>query len=210
MLFRSETVMAGRGAAATEIPSSPPRRESSRLLSPPRRSNGRERRNPSITPRKFKRFFTPRERVPSHLSSGHISPARRALRDLAGPELNNRYQTPAPSSPLKAPYLDEQSVSPQFDNGHIYDARAKRRKLQHTPDSSPFRAQLLEAGHLGIKDDTEPALLSPIRSLPLSQETDEAEESEEELEEGSLIPVSRIAPLPSRGLHGRAKRSLRS
>src|SRR5438105_2486454 len=92
------------------------------LSSPPRAppSRGKERRNPSITPRKFQRFFTPRSRVSSNPSA-----ARRALRDLAGPALN-RCQTP--SSPLKP--ISEDNVAGELP----VHRSAKRQKIQHTPD----------------------------------------------------------------------------
>src|ERR1700710_2194303 len=43
----------------------------------------KERRNPSITPRKFNRFFTPRSRSQSH-GSVQLSSARQALLDITG------------------------------------------------------------------------------------------------------------------------------
>ncbi|KAH8664075.1 WD40-repeat-containing domain protein [Xylariales sp. PMI_506] len=191
--------MPGRPAVSegTTIPSSPIRRDSStRLLSPPRGNNGKERRNPSITPRKFKRFFTPRPRISSHLSPAHISPARKALRDLAAPEINRAYQTPAPSSPLIPPTYDDHAL----DENIAENTRSKRRKIRHhTPDSSPCRPQLLQAsvGHL----PPSPALLSPIRSLQSSQECDRSDESEDE-DLFHQEPVKRLAPLTSRGLSG--------
>ncbi|KAI1849446.1 hypothetical protein JX266_004941 [Neoarthrinium moseri] len=190
--------MAGRSAVLEGgMPKSPIRKDNARLLSPPRRNNGKERRNPSITPRKFRRFFTPRPRLSSHLTPGHISPARKALRDLAGPELNNRYQTPAPSSPLLPPTEQEYT----HDENAIENSRAKRRKMHHTPDSSPCRPQPLESVppfQSGVK---EPALLSPIQSLRSSQETLDSDESEDEYELQQQ-PIRRLAPLTSRGYSG--------
>ncbi|KAI1772946.1 WD40 repeat-like protein [Hypoxylon cercidicola] len=167
------------------------------LLSPPRASNGKERRNPSITPRKFRRFFTPRSRVPTR-----ISPARKALQDLAAPNLNNRYQTPAPSSPLLPP---TSSMGPMPDE-NLPDSptqRSKRRKFHHTPDSSPCRPSV--SFNLPPSADIRPALLSPIRSLASSQENmdSDEDESDDEMELPSQsVPVKRITPLTSRGLAG--------
>jgi hypothetical protein len=189
--------MAGRSASEGTIPSSPIRKENSRLLSPPRRSNGKERRNPSITPRKFRRFFTPRPRVSSHLSLTHISPARKALRDLAGPRLNTRYQTPASSSPLK-PHAEEDHIE---DENAIQNTRVKRRKVHHTPDSSPCRPQHIEIDNVQPSLDG-PALLSPIQSLYSSQEVDGSDESESEDDLAEQQPVKRLAPVTCRGLAG--------
>ncbi|KAI1135692.1 WD40 repeat-like protein [Hypoxylon sp. FL0543] len=173
--------------------------------SPPRLTNGKERRNPSITPRKFKRFFTPRSRVPSR-----ISPARRALQDLAVPEFSNRYQTPAPSSPLgpvsEHPVRDE-NIDPS-------DARApKRRKFQHTPESSPCRPHSTAGpDHRGHSPSprTRQGLLSPIRSLHSSQENldSDQDESEDEISTQSR-PLRRLTPLTNRGFAGQlAQRQL--
>ncbi|KAI0112687.1 WD40 repeat-like protein [Hypoxylon sp. NC0597] len=173
--------------------------------SPPRLTNGKERRNPSITPRKFKRFFTPRSRVPSR-----ISPARRALQDLAVPEFNNRYQTPAPSSPL-GPISEQQARDENIDP---LDARVpKRRKFQHTPESSPCRPPLTaDPNHREHSPSprTRQGLLSPIRSLHSSQENLDSDEDESEDEIPTQSgPVRRLAPLTSRGFAGQlAQRQL--
>ncbi|CAJ2507824.1 Uu.00g090100.m01.CDS01 [Anthostomella pinea] len=187
------------------IMSSPVPNDNSRLLSPPRASNGKERRNPPITPRRFRRFFTPRSRVPS---PAHLSPARKALQVLAGPELNHRqrYQTPAPSSPLR-PLSEEQIRDENLDlDLDLQDDRlAKRRKCHHTLESSPCRPPPLPAS-----SDARSGLLSPIRSLHPSQEICE---SDEEMSDDELLsihqPVKRLVPLTSRGLTGQlAQRQL--
>lgn len=183
--------------------------------SPPRTTHGKERRNPSITPRKFKRFFTPRSRVPSRVSS-----ARRALQDLAAPDLNrknNRYQTPAPSSPLGplSSFLEE-TVEEEEENDFDdqLDAQLpKRRKLHHTPDSSPCRPYLTtNPSRFGLSSSSpvRSRLLSPIRSLHSSQSNRELEsdESEDEIFP-SPAPIKRLAPLTSRGFVGQlAQREL--
>ncbi|KAF7531910.1 hypothetical protein G7054_g8419 [Neopestalotiopsis clavispora] len=178
-------------------PTSPIRKDT-RLLSPPRRNNGKERRNPSITPRKFRRFFTPRTGVSSHLASGHISPARKALRDLAAPTLNHRLQTPAPSSPLKA--SSEYGQDDQDENTIENDLRAKRRKLQHTPESSPFQPLHLEP-LLPLTSEKPSVLLSPIQSIHSSQTT-LPDLDESDCEDLDQKPIRRLAPISSRGFAG--------
>lgn len=190
--------MASRPACPNHamLSSSPAARDHSDLLSPPRRSTAKERRNPSITPRKFKRFFTPRPRV-----SAHISPARKALRELAAPHANTlRYQTPTPSSPLRAPG-EEDSVADE--NGTL--PSNKRRKFQHTPDSSPCRPlQLPPLEPSGIHSKTAPSLLSPIGSLQSGQSFLGSFESDDDGDEEGYerAPVRRLAPLTSRGFRG--------
>lgn len=150
-------------------PSSPVRRSATtsatstsnpNLLSPPRRpvSRGKERRNPSITPRKFQRFFTPRSRI-----SAQPTAARKALCDLTAPALN-RYQTP--SSPLKP-------ISEELQDGNEH--RGKRRKFNHqmmaTPEKQTATAAYLppsplQSSPLLPTPDLQPGWSSsPIRSL---------------------------------------------
>ncbi|KAI1125376.1 WD40-repeat-containing domain protein [Nemania abortiva] len=172
--------------------------ENSKLLSPPRKRSGKERKDPSITPRKFKRFFTPRSRA----LSSQLSPARQALRDLGAPTINQRYQTPAPSSPLQ-PVCEEE---PEDEDLTLQSCRIpKRRKIQHTPESSPIRPL-----SLGPSYGLEAGLLSPIQSLKSSQELCE---SDDECSDIELPPPSHppkpILSLPSRGLAGQlAQREL--
>jgi hypothetical protein len=197
--------MGGRSAAPMGAAPSSPIRKNTRLMSPPR--HNKERRNPSITPRKFRRFFTPRPRPPSQFPAGHISPARKALRELASPDLsqqqfNQRYQTPAPSSPLRAP-----SEVDQIQDENIVDgSRAKRRKTHHTPHDTPGSSPIWPQP-LDLVTDIEPrprqpSLLSPIQSLESSsQELLDSDDSDDE----DLVerrPVRRLAFLPTRGFAG--------
>ncbi|KAI0544379.1 WD40-repeat-containing domain protein [Xylaria curta] len=173
------------------------RDENSRLLSPPRQSSGKERKDPSITPRKFKRFFTPRSGVRSQ-----PSPARKALRDLAAPAVNQRYQTPAPSSPLK-PLFEE-----DLDGEHLEFPScriSKRRKIEHTPESSPVRPPSLGTLH-GLGS----SLPSPIRSLCSSQEICESDDEYSDDDPSTPShPPKRLLSLPNRGLAGQlAQREL--
>ncbi|KAI0398350.1 WD40-repeat-containing domain protein [Xylariaceae sp. FL0594] len=181
---------------------SPPSLEQPALLSSPRQRRSKERKDPSITPRKFERFFTPRSRVPSQLSS-----ARKALRDLGSSSLNQRYQTPALSSPLKAP-SEEQLLLEDADLDDQSRRLFKRRKLQHTPESSPIRPTPL-GGSRGL----EPGLLSPIRSFSSSQELREFDDDcgdEDELSDADIPqPAKPLVPLSRRGLAGQlAQREL--
>ncbi|KAI0015512.1 WD40-repeat-containing domain protein [Xylariomycetidae sp. FL0641] len=188
--------------------SSPSVGEQPALLSPPRMSCPKERRNPSITPRKFRRFFTPRSRVPTHQS-----PARQALRDLAAPNLNidtssYRYTTPAPSSPLNPPSENGE----QDENTNLATATMvgnKRRKTKHNPITTPTHRQpgqiqtMLRPSSPG---GSWSGLLSPIRSTPSSsqkhREDDEDSEADEDDNPSALPPLQRLRPLPRRGLAG--------
>ena len=168
------------------------------LSSPPRppSSQTKERRNPSITPRKFQRFFTPRSRVSSKPSA-----ARKTLRDLAGPALN-RCQTP--SSPLK-PISEENGL-----DGLPNLRGAKRRKIHHTPDRSacPLPSPLHTSPALLPTPDVRPGLESPLQALRARRITvdvlDLHEASSDEEEDVPVEPRSytRPVPLSQRGLGG--------
>lgn len=185
------------------LPSSPPRKSAalsaSLLSSPPRApsSRGKERRNPSITPRKFQRFFTPRSRVSSQPSA-----VRKALCDLTAPALN-RCQTP--SSPLKP--ISEELNLPHFQDAH----RGKRRKFHHHPKPENQPSHLpspLNSSPLLPTATLTPSLRSPIQSLKSQQalpedvyrDDDVSEDSEQE-EPAAVAPAHRrVLPLHRRGL----------
>ncbi|KAH8908834.1 WD40 repeat-like protein [Coniochaeta sp. PMI_546] len=171
------------------------------LSSPPRMpsSQAKERRKPSITPRKFQRFFTPRSRI----SSQPTSASSRALRDLTASALN-RCQTP--SSPLKA--ISEDRVCDDIASAAAVRA-PKRQKIQHTPETSPLRPTFTHdssppSADISVSPSRRRQLLSPIRSLPASQSSQDAADSEDMMSEDDAPslpgPVTRTVPLPSRGL----------
>ncbi|KAI1326824.1 WD40-repeat-containing domain protein [Xylariaceae sp. FL0255] len=172
--------------------SSSPPIDPARLLSPPRQRSGKERKDPSITPRKFKRFFTPRNQPPSQLS-----PARKALRELGSAVINRGYQTPAPSSPLK-PLVEEDT--PGSHESAIFQStrQAKRRKFHHTPESSPIRLPSLSL---------KPSLLSPVEANDVICELDD-EDSGDDFPISSS-PPKQISSLTTRGIAGQlAQREL--
>ncbi|KAK3499191.1 WD40-repeat-containing domain protein [Neurospora hispaniola] len=166
--------------------------------SPPPRSSAKERRNPSITPRKFRRFFTPRV-----IANNHPSASQRALRDLAGPLLERSH---TPSSPLR-PISEEEipDVLPSLQDGQ---RSSKRRKITHA--STPKRAEASHVSHLPSPAATSPALLptpelkhdrlgSPIhsiRKLPsqLALDGDEAESEESDDDDEQELPTTRRRP----------------
>ncbi|EAQ90617.1 hypothetical protein CHGG_02552 [Chaetomium globosum CBS 148.51] len=186
---------------ADKIPSSPARRSATLnaalLSSPPRApsTHGKERRNPSITPRKFQRFFTPRSRVSSKPSA-----ARKALCDLTAPALN-RYQTP--SSPLKP--ISEELYLPLPQEAH----RGKRRKFNHsTPEKqTTYLPSPLQSSPLLPTADLRPGLASPIQSLrsrralqDVVYRDDDVSEDEDEVPEVMAAPLKAPVPLHRWGL----------
>ncbi|KAL2260453.1 hypothetical protein VTK26DRAFT_5522 [Humicola hyalothermophila] len=198
-------IMADKSTSSTGAQSSSTL-SSTLLSSPPRLppSRDKERRNPSITPRKFRRFFTPRSRVSSKPSA-----ARKALCDLTAPALN-RCQTP--SSPLKAASEEQSPIGlPDPQDAH----RGKRRKVHHTPEKQTCHlpSPLNSSPALLPTPDLRPGLQSPIRSLRSRQALqddvrldDDVTEDEDGDDEGRLAAVAPIhtrpVPLHRRGLGG--------
>ncbi|KAK4103904.1 WD40 repeat-like protein [Parathielavia hyrcaniae] len=183
------------------LPSSPVTRSAASnanlLSSPPgaSTSRGKERRNPSITPRKFQRFFTPRSRVSSRPSA-----ARKALCDLTAPALN-RCQTP--SSPLKP--IHEELAVPHHQHSH----RGKRRKFNHsTPEKQPNHLPSpLNSSPLLSTADLRPALRSPIQSLRSRQalqdgvyRDDDVSDDDQEEPRPTVAELKKPVPLHRRGL----------
>ena len=92
----------------------------------------KEKRQPSITPRKFRRFFTPRS-LPQ-------SSSRRALVDITTP-VNNR--NGIQSSPLQA----SNNSATRETSPTVFTRDMKKRKLLHTP-SPPHEGLSLETSPL--------------------------------------------------------------
>ncbi|TVY84230.1 Cell division cycle protein cdt2 [Lachnellula suecica] len=158
----------------------------------------KERRNPSITPRKFNRFFTPR----SH-GSRQITASRQALVDITAPANNRGVTQSSPIRPKSSDSLENQ-------NPMIFGRDLKRRKLVHTPEGSPERKKYGIARGSGRKarHSSQNLQSSPCERQNTSflEEVDEMEitDLEEESDEDEDIlppkPVKRITALSDRGL----------
>ncbi|KJR83817.1 uncharacterized protein SPSK_04000 [Sporothrix schenckii 1099-18] len=165
-----DPVLTSRDDAA--LMSSPPRLAAPSFAD----ASGKERRQPSITPRKFRRFFTPRSRV-----SADPSAARRALRDLTARSLN-RNLNPS-SSPLhfgSSPLAARDKSNRCVDEASPLPRTTKRRKTGHqTPETSPLRPASVfhdaatpePVSHTAVAS----MLLSPLASSPLPALVDEPE-----------------------------------
>lgn len=137
-------------------PSSSP--ASTHLLSPTRSSRRKERRDPSVTPRRFGRFFTPR--------NSQSIPGRRILANVASEDLNRQPLSPTsllgeglssdpiiPSSPSKTPRghgrkrsAGQSSVSPIVERRGLIlgDMQPPRLNLPQREDVAMSNADHLE------------------------------------------------------------------
>lgn len=94
---------------------------------PPVSDGSRQKRNPSITPRKFRRFFTPRAQPPQLLGASYEA-SRRALFNVGASRRPSGQNVQ--SSPVPPPDFDEENAPPDFPR-HL-----KRQKRSHNFDSS--------------------------------------------------------------------------
>lgn len=116
------------------------------LLSPSRASQTKERRNPSVTPRRFGRFFTPR-------SSQPIA-GRRILGNLDAPSVN-RQRTPPQSSPpdiLSSDPIVPSSPCQELSRRDHTEPVTKRRRVALPDDPSPPRFSLTYHGSTSSGD----------------------------------------------------------
>jgi hypothetical protein len=167
------------------------------------RSDGKkEKRQPSITPRKFNRFFTPRTHGRLTTNS-----SRAALEDITGPA-NNRNGTQ--SSPIRP-----------FNNGigaenspTSFTREMKRRKLLHTPSPSPEEPdpeKIYPFYPRSNSNDYTRKEHYPPNSSQLSATTEDALGSQKQELPLHSTPTRQFKPLDARGIAGRfLQLSLRS
>ncbi|KAG0648899.1 Cell division cycle cdt2 [Hyphodiscus hymeniophilus] len=186
--------------SSQELPLSNPPSSSPQAPPPDYGQSGRkERRQPSITPKKFSRFFTPRSLLPK-------GPARQILNDITSPSNNRR-------GVLSSPIQFNGRVD-RDDNPSTFPRGLKRRKLLHTPEEisehilagSKAQEEYERLQDENVDDDLQNLQSSPCEraaNLDRVEEEEEVEgmELESEMEEKYSRPLQRIIPIDHRG-HG--------
>jgi hypothetical protein len=162
--------------------------------SPPRatRSSRKEQRPPSVTPRKFRKFFTPR-------SHGYQdSSSRQALQELTAPLLNRNVTQSSPLRPFK-------SVNSKEDSPTSFIRGSKRQKTTHTPETSPrksLRQKTYSFPEANEGEHDEHLLSSPCeRAVPDASEI-EREPVEEHQYQEPKEPTKRIVSRVNKSLGG--------
>lgn len=188
--------------------SSPPR--------PPPARNTKQKRAPSITPRKFNAFFARRStRLAPNGAS--VNQSSRALGAITGSAINRRQRqirdAPIPMKPLGNHNADDVQDENDHDDGDKTEnetpRQSKRRKTGHhtPPDSSPMKPPPMfhsspcapDADHAAVKT----ALLSPLQSLAASsQMTEDISdfECDHDDSDDDLEPPKRLKQLTHRGM----------
>ncbi|KAL7790908.1 WD40-repeat-containing domain protein [Trichoderma ceciliae] len=150
----------GPSISSDAIPSSPPTGSASspasQMLSPTRSTRRKERRNPSVTPRRFGRFFTPRPSLPSGRSVlGMLDSASVNNRQLASPM--SFLGDPLSSDPLCPPSPSERLAVNGEHKRLVEGTRmdgVKRRRITGDADS-PYGLQGIINGTIIEEDLTE-------------------------------------------------------
>jgi len=165
----------------------------SRISPPPSRQHGRERRNPSVTPRKFNKFFAPRPQLKLPSTS-----SRRALHDITFSGLN-RSTSPFGTFPSSQDVEDEENLP---------ILREPKRRKSNKVDSSPLRTPVIqEPRSMSLLEEMESEQVwDHAQSSPCAKPLRTIEDSEgDEVEEDILgcsphFPVKPIVPMSHRGL----------
>ncbi|PNS19230.1 hypothetical protein CAC42_2407 [Sphaceloma murrayae] len=97
------------------------------------------RKPPTITPKRFTRFFTPRQSGTGSRNSKYVTRASRQLRDITKNANNQKAESPK-TVPMKAQGDDFENLTPR---------RSKRRKLTPVPESSPIQLLSSPSKHVG-------------------------------------------------------------
>ena len=201
-----ETTENTDSGSSQEIPLSNPHSSFSPQRPPPiyGRDGRKERRNPSITPRKFTKFFTPRSQA-----STNPTYARQVLNDITAPS-NNR--PGVLSSPIR---FTSRSRAEKEDNLSTFPRDLKRRKLLHTPEPTPERTypDTKEHGFKALEDEDEDDDDFPnIQSSPCERAAHlNRIEEEDKMENNEYVyqePLRRIIPIGRRGLGGKLLESM--
>ncbi|KAF4551252.1 WD domain-containing protein 37 [Elsinoe fawcettii] len=102
-------------------------------------ANSRPKRPPTITPKRFTRFFTPRQSVSDTRKTKHATRASRKLRDITKNAVNQK--------PTSAMHQSTKIEDDEIEN--LTPRRSKRRKLTPIPESSPIQLQSSPSRHVG-------------------------------------------------------------
>ncbi|KAL9111017.1 MAG: hypothetical protein Q9227_004450 [Pyrenula ochraceoflavens] len=149
------------------------------------RSSNKLKKPPTVTPRRFRRFFTPR---PSHKTSDAVKTSRRALRDITGPALNRKAQDGAQDGqPLS---LEDVEFTSETQGHHS----SKRRKLSLSSVDLPLQS-------------------SPLRRVsyfPSSSQEDDATTRPNIQSDSQFNELSTILPSSASTLSGMKIKPLRS
>lgn len=152
---------------------------SSPLGPPSSRGNRKTIKPPTITPRRFTKFFTPRQTANGVSKSGRRSRSGRQLRDITRNALNRRAQNPTSKLQLENGFEDVERKTPETRAG-------KKRKLLPTPESSPAQSS--------------PSKRANIYQDPIRIYQEEVETSDDEGSLCSLLEELKPFPPPVRRL----------
>ena len=99
-------------------------------------STGKPKQHPTITPRRFKRFFTPRSSLKRHVK---LDRSRQVLRDITGGDSNR-------TSVASRQFISKDYIQVFEDQGEVpvYTSRKRRRTLPISPEPTPDNSSPLK------------------------------------------------------------------
>lgn len=176
-------------SSVDNIPQSLPHPPSSPLLPPSSQCSEKPKRGPNVTPRTFKRFFTPKT---SLSRDNKVGASRQALRDITASALNRAQRASAAKDTVRS--IEEiKGAFPEISKNK------RKRQLPISPDTTPDRSSPLKRLKLPSLD-----IFADSEGGRIDSE-DELIDSEKECCEGKPRPIN---PVQS-NLRGRLGWSLR-
>lgn len=179
-----------------------PLSEEQLLFSPPVSSSeglksNKPRKKPTVTPRTFTRFFTPRS---SFSKRNQNSYSRHALRDITSPAVNGHTN---PSSRKRLNFEPFPDISPQGDeNEWSRPVGVKRRKIPVSPDTTVDGSSPIKRNRRASPLTSE----SPSRyriSRASSTDCEERDRETERVQEEDVVRKPRVSRRIWSGLSGR-------
>ena len=89
----------------------------------------RRKQLPTVTPRRFKKFFTPRSSLRRNVK---VSTARQALRDITAGDSNRKSL-----GRRRSPKVEDAHIFPHENETRLHSSRKRKRLHPHTPDPTP-------------------------------------------------------------------------
>ena len=173
-----------------ELPSSPP------SIASDAGARRKPKRPPPVTPRSFKRFFTPRSILNGGSNPGSVRTNRQALMNLNSPAVNHRLgpafrRTPKP--------VENQIV---FDEPTPAVTPSRKRKLSFSSVGSPLQSSPLRKVRVRTPiHDQDDEIAVPVKDIKLKKEAQHGEQAKAPAGEHSppVTPIRRSSALQSAG-----------
>ena len=127
-----------------------------------RDGTSRRKQLPTVTPRRFKKFFTPRSSLRRNV---RVSAARQALRDITTGDSNRKSL-----GRRRSPKVDEVQIFQDGIETRVHSSRKRKRLHPHTPDPTPELSSPLKRSR-GVSVDHSDSATETEHGSPSSSPT---------------------------------------